>query len=226
MPHPVIRPPRPRLGIQASLESRWREKLDELHAVAPGLPWGQPMTEGNLDFLEDLIARKHRETAPPPDDPLLVSARSDLRQLTNEDRALVLFIKNAQGRLQLLVNDWRIKKLGLLKADCLTVPLGLGEWPEFHSAREVKEAERALLPRLQFLRSIKAQIDAVFAFLKLPADEQSLELARANVAYDEALLARVVALEAAVGALQAQLRRRTSKQQRVQRSKPRLEKAA
>jgi hypothetical protein len=207
MPHPVIRPPRPRLGIIASLEQRWRDKLDELHAVAPGLPWGQPMTEDNLDFLEDLVAEKRRAKAPPPDDPLLVSARSDLRQLINEDRALVLFIKNAQGRVQLLVNDWRIKKLGLLKADCLTVPPGLGEWPEFHNASEVKQAERALLPRLQWLRSIKAQIDAVFAFLKLPAEEQSLELARADVARDEALLARVVNLEAQANALQARLDR-------------------
>jgi hypothetical protein len=208
------------------LETRWQDKLDELHAVAPGLPFGQPMTESNLDYLEDLVAEKRRAKAPPPDDPLLISARADLRQLTNEDRALILYIKNAQGRLRLLINDWRIKKLGLLKADCLSVPLGLGEWPEFHNASEVKEAERALLPRLQFLRSIKAQIDAVFSFLKLAVDEQSLELARADVARDEALLARVVDLEAQATALEARLNRLERRKRKVQRSKPKLEKAA
>src|SRR6516165_9599228 len=89
MPHPVLRvnsinrvpDARRRLGQIAPLSVRWLAALDQLRAVAPGVPWGQPMSEIGLDDLQDFIAQKRREQEPPPPTP-------ETREAVREVRAM------------------------------------------------------------------------------------------------------------------------------------------
>jgi hypothetical protein len=220
----VGRVPRPRLGLNGArpIAERWTEAIDELHRIAPGVPFGQPISEMNLDRLYDLISEHRKAKAPPPMDPQTREAASELYRLKMLFNGCSLEIKDSQKWLQFAHTDWRHKLLGDITADCFVsvgvYPTSVSESPRFANAIEAREAVREMHPRLQWVRAIASQISSARAFENLPPAEQSIRLMRALAAKQAEDEARIVALEAACMALQAQVGRLESKKSKPKKS--------
>jgi hypothetical protein len=213
MPDVIGRVHRPRLGLNGArpIAERWTEAIDELHRVAPGVPFGQPISEINLDRLYDLISEHRKANAPPPLDPAIREAASELYRLQMLFNNSSLEIKNSQRWLEYARTDWRHKLLGDITADCFVsvgvFPTAVGSGPHFSNAIEAREAARAMEPRLQWIRAIAAQISSARAFENLPPAEQSIRLMQALVAKRGEDEARIATLESQNMALEARLDR-------------------
>src|SRR5262249_47028159 len=122
-----------------------------------------------------------------------------------------LEIKNSQFWLQHARDDWRHKLLGHITPECFTsvglFPTACGEGPDFSSAYEARQAVQEMLPRLQWVRAICAQINQARAFEKYPPADQSFALMRALVAKRAEDEARIAALESLCMALGARIDR-------------------
>jgi hypothetical protein len=233
MAHPVLRVsssvripnPARRCGQIPPLEVRWQAALDELHAVAPGVPWGQPMTEIGLDDLEGFIAQKRREQEPPPPTPETREAVREVREMQRQFNACALEIKAAQLWLQRARNDWKHQLLKDVTADCFQIPglypMGVGEGPQFDSIAQARAAAKQMLPRLQWARGVCAAIKAARSFDTEPKDAQALQLCHALVMRLQESQGRVIAVEAQCAALEAKvnrLERRRNKQSKLPRA--------
>jgi len=213
MPVPIGRPYRPRIGLNGArpIAERWQEAVDLLARVAPDTPFLAQISEHNLDALHDLIAEKQKAKAPPQPDAATRDAMNELYEFEKQFNSCSLEIKAAQGWLQHARNDWRHKLLGHITPECFTsvglFPTAVGEGPKFSNAYEGRRAVQEMLPRLQWVRAICAQINEARAFEKLPPADQSFALMRAFVAKRAESEARITALESYCAALEARIGR-------------------
>jgi hypothetical protein len=195
MPHPVLRVsstvripnPARRLGQIADLATRWREAVcrirDELPADHPLQSGGNGMmSELGLDDLLDALDRAKAELEPPPDNPMIRAARQEFSQFQRQFNAAAITIKQAQPWLQRAVKDWRHALIGLITADCFSVPQQIDYATDFRSVAEARKAVQAMHPRLQFVQGIVAQINEAKRFDTLEPEAQCFELLRALMA--------------------------------------------
>jgi hypothetical protein len=200
MPDVIGRVHRPRLGLNGArpIAERWTEAIDELRRVAPGVPYGQPISEMNLDHLHDLIEAHRKVSAPPPPDPRMREAIDEIYAIKVEFNRCALEIKQAQNWLGYARTDWRHRILGL-HPDIFTPPPGLyptGEANRFADAFEARAAVKELHKRLSWIRGICSLISSARAFENQPAGEQSIRLMEAFVARKLEADRRIEALEA------------------------------
>jgi len=212
MPVPIGRPHRPRIGLNGArpLAERWQEAVDLLQRIAPGTPFSTMISELNLDTLNDLIVEKHKAKAKPEPDAATRAAAQEYWALQTQWNSIALEIKNDQRWLESARHQWQHKLLQDISANCFEVPglfdTSVGRFP-FANAMEARLAAKELLPRLQRLHGIRAQISEARRHDTLPAGDRALELIRALVARFTDFETRIEALEAHNMALEARLGR-------------------
>jgi hypothetical protein len=202
---------RPRLGIQTALAERWQSAIDELHRVAPGVPYGQPISEMNLDHLHDLIEKHRKVNASPEPAPELRAAWQEIYQIKVQFNGDAIKLKQSAWWLDGARRDWR-HILRKLSPDCWTPAPGVFPtdtrssdlYPNVEAARE---AAKALIARRAWLRAIVSEIEGAKSFETWSHGEQAFELCRALFNENVALKTRVTALEGAYMAAQARLDR-------------------
>jgi hypothetical protein len=91
---------------------------------------------------------------------------------------------------------------------------------EFRSVSEARSAVQAMLPRVQFVKGVCAQIAAAKGFERQSHEEQAFDLIRALVARKAEADNRIITLEGQCAALTARLDRLE------RRKKPKLRRAA
>jgi hypothetical protein len=220
MPHAVIRvnavnrvpDARRRTGLVPPLEARWRETVERIRTE---LPPDHPMqsagsamrSELALDDLQDQFYTAKAEQQPPPDSPAIREARAEFREFQRQYNAACLEIKAAQPFLRHAATDWKLRLLGLVSPDMFSVPTPVDFSTEFRSVSEARQSVQSMLPRLQFIKGICAQITAARHFEAQSLDERNSDLIGALVARKQDTDARVVKLEAQCTALEARLNR-------------------
>jgi hypothetical protein len=222
MPVGIARQHRPRNGIQPPLAERWQAAIDELGRVAPGVPFGSPVSEISLDDLHDLIARERKAKAPPEPTPELVEAMADFGDQTRMFNSLALELKAAQKWLDRARGDWKHQLLKDISPDCYTIPplLPTGDaMPDFTSVWSARQATKDLLPKMQWARGALARIFEAQAFDEWEPGHQAIALvkalARENTALKklgEDLWAALSATEARLDRLERNSKRSTPKQ--------------
>jgi hypothetical protein len=235
MVHPVLRvnsvnrvpDARRRAGQIAPLSVRWAETVERIRTE---LPTNHPLQSGGngmqseiaLDDLQDAFYAAKAALAPPPDNPAIREARLEFSQFQREFNSCCITIKNSQGWLTLAAANWRHQLLGSITPDMFTVPLKLDFSTEFGSVWEARKAVQAMLPRLQWVRGICAQISAAQAFERQSHEDQSFDLIRALVARKAEADSKIIALQSQCAALTARLDRL----ERRRNKKPKLQRAA
>ena len=165
------------------------------------------MSELALDDLLDALEAALAAMAPPPDNPAIREARLEFSQFQREFNSCCITIKNSQGFLQRAVTDWRHRLLGDITPDCFSVPLQLDYSTEFRSVSEARKAVQAMLPRLQWVKGIVAQITEARRFETQERDQQALDLIRALAARKVEADTKIITLEGQCAALTARLDR-------------------
>jgi hypothetical protein len=210
---------------------RWAQTVERIHYELPAGHELQSacngmMSELALDDLQDALEAALAAMVPAEPNPFVTEAAREVYQLQRDWNGLAAKIRDAQPWLRRAAGDWRhTAVLRDLTADMFQTPkpypTSVDERQQFSSIEQARQAAKAMFERVSWLRSLVSQIDAAQSFDRADRAEQAADLIRSFALRRQESDARIIALEAAVGALQAQLRRRTSR-----RSKPRLEKAA
>jgi len=167
-------------------------------------------SEPNLDRIYESIQRFHDErsaAALAAEDPMLREARGAVYELIKAWNAACIDIKNSQNWLQHAARDWRHVLMRHIGANLFTVPEQFStDLDHIQSVRDARLVAKDLEPRVDWIKSIVAAIDAAKHFEKLPVTEQSFEICRVLAGENIAIKNRLAALEAQFSAVQATLK--------------------
>jgi len=167
-------------------------------------------SEFNIDRIYEAIERYHDErsaAALAAEDPMLREARRVVLELIKAWNNACLDIKNAQLWLKCAAKDWRHGLMRRISTNLFTVPEQFSDTVDhIQTVRDARLVEKDLGPRVDWIKSIVAAIDAAKAFEKLPYAEQSFEICRVLAAENTAVKSQVAALEAQLSAIQATLK--------------------
>jgi hypothetical protein len=178
------------------------------------------MSELGLDDLLDALEAAKAQLTPPPDTPERREAVREYYEMRRQWNAACIEIKNSQGWLQRAVNDWKHRLLSDISTDCFHIPAQLPTevGVEFNSAYQARQVVKDLLPRLQWARGALAKIGDARSFDNQPIEQQCLSLIHSLFARLLESQNRIIALEAATTALQAQLNKRRRSKKPIRRT--------
>jgi hypothetical protein len=190
----VARTPRPRTGLQATLEVRWNEARERvLREIPAGHPYRQAANlmkgEIEIDQMEDAVARYHRENAPPTPDPYVKHFTNKVTELRQVYHRTWMVVRAAQQQLTRTADGWRHQLLNDIPQNGLAAPEeASSDYLEFRSADDAKVAEAAWQQKALNLEALHSGLRAALEFDSSPRDVQNSLLL-------EALFKRVLALE-------------------------------
>jgi hypothetical protein len=235
MPHPVLRVsstvripnPARRLGQIAPLPQRWAEAVERIRTELPAdhpLQSGvnTMMSELALDDLLDALEAAKAQLAAAPANPLLTAAAREFYDLQRQFNACAGEIRDSQGWLRQKAGDWKHQLLRSLTADMFTVPVpvptSIDERRTFTSIPAARRAVVEFIPKLQFVRGICTAIKEARRFDTQEPEQQNRDLIQALALRLTETQNRIITLESANAALQAQMGRRLERRHSKKRA--------
>jgi hypothetical protein len=211
--------PRPRIisGIRP-LAERWTDTLDYAAKVIPENDVERAcltlsISEINLDKVNDAIVRsKEQRYALVEPSPELRKCRQELFEMRRTYEGKAAQLRELQKRwIWRARNSWQHRLLRSLRPDMYDEPPALPAWntEDYPDPIIARQAAKKLFEQVQRLESLIEPLANAAQFDGLDEGPQALHLAHAL--YDDSieLKNRVIALEAQVSALQAQLSKST-----------------